>query len=110
MYLCICLNVLECGYVCDGRDQSGRLLWVLKLSGLSNVLTKDLGEEEPKGHRDKMPCPGRKLPHSCLSLAACADTQPVSGSHLPFSTRATCDLSSIKDAVCSTLWFPHSRA
>lgn len=76
------VNVHECRCVCNGRDQSGRVLWVLKLDGFSNVIIKDLAEKDSQVHRDKGPCPRERLPNSCPSLIAQGDTQPARCSHL----------------------------
>ena len=80
---------------------------MLKLAGFSTVIIKDLGEKDSQVHRGAMPqteatpqlpefdCTGRHTTCEMLS---------------PFPMRVTSDFSSIKNPVCSTLWFPHRRA
>ena len=55
MYVFVSLHESRC--VCDGKDQSGRVLQMLRTAGLSNVIIKRLGEKDSQVHRDKVPCP-----------------------------------------------------
>ena len=55
MYVFVSMHESRC--VCDGKDQSGRFLQLLRTVGLSNVITKRLGEKDSQVHRDKVPCP-----------------------------------------------------
>lgn len=75
-----------------GRDTSGRVLGALRFSGLSNAVTKALGEKVPQGHREKMSRPPRRVPRPAAARVwSPVKTRLAAGSRVPSLTRAASD-------------------